>query len=111
MNVVNVHNVYNRTVVNNREASRVSFNGGRGGINARPTAAEMAANRDQHIAATGMQRQQEHFASTNRAQFASVNHGQPRVAASARPGDFTGRGSVATSNANRNSNFARIQQQ
>ncbi|MGA7622908.1 MAG: hypothetical protein WCA91_04955 [Candidatus Acidiferrales bacterium] len=105
VNVTNIHNVYNRTVVNDRtDVNRVSFNGGRGGIGARPSAAEMAANRDQHIAATGMQRQQEHFASTNRAQLASVNHGQPAVAASARPGEFSGRGAVAANGATRNSN-------
>ena len=46
INVTNIHNVYNKTVINNRETNRVSFNGGRGGINARPSAAEMAANRD-----------------------------------------------------------------
>ncbi|HEY4949903.1 MAG TPA: hypothetical protein VIH88_06185, partial [Candidatus Acidoferrales bacterium] len=102
-----VHNVYNRTVINNRDANRVSFNGGRGGVNARPTSAEMAANRDHHIGATGMQKQQEHFASTNRAQFASVNHGQPRTAATARSGQFSGRGATASNNANRGSNSTR----
>jgi len=103
----NVHNVYNRTVVNNRDANRVSYNGGRGGVNARPTAADMAANRDRHTGATGMQKQQEHFASTNRAQFASVNHGQPRTAATARSGEFSGRGATASNNFNRGSNSAR----
>ena len=52
----------------------------------------MAANRDHHIGATGMQRQQEHFAGANRAQFASVNHGRPATAATARPGEFFNRG-------------------
>ena len=66
INTTNIHNVYNRTAVNDRNVSRVSYNGGRGGLNARPTSAEMAANRDRHIGATGMQSQHEHFASTNR---------------------------------------------
>jgi hypothetical protein len=107
VDIHNVHNVYNRTVVNNREVNRVSYNGGRGGLSARPTEAEMAANRDPHIGATGMQKQQEHFASTNRAQFASVNHGQPGTAASARPGEFSNRGATASNNFNRGANAAR----
>ena len=107
MNVTNIHNTYNRTVINNNSANRVSFNGGRGGVNARPTPAEMAANRDQHIGATGMQSQQEHFASNNRAQFAAVNHGQPATAATARPGEFPSRGATASNNFNRGSNFVR----
>jgi YXWGXW repeat-containing protein len=96
VNITNIHNTYNRTVINNRNDSRVSFNGGRGGINARPTSGEMAANRDRHIGATGMQSQQEHVASTNRAQFASANHGRPAVAAAARPGEFSNRNAAAT---------------
>ena len=92
VDVHNVHNVYNRTVINNRDVNRVSFNGGRGGVNARPTSAEMAANRDHHIGATGMQRQQEHLAGTNRAQLASANHGRHATAATARPGEFSNRG-------------------
>src|SRR5579863_4654710 len=108
VDVHNVHNVYNRTVINNHDVNRVSFNGGRGGVNARPTAAEMAANRDSHIGATGMQRQQEHFASTNRAQLASVNHGRPATAATARPGEFSNRGGTLNANSsNRGSNSAR----
>jgi hypothetical protein len=107
VDIQNVHNVYNRTVINNRGANRVSFNGGRGGVNARPTSAEMAANRDHHIGATGMQTQHEHLAGINRAQLASVNHGQPRTAATARPGESSSRGARASNNSNRGSNFAR----
>src|ERR1700735_1336048 len=44
VNITNIHNTYNRSVSYNRE-NRVSYNGGRGGINARPTSGEMAANR------------------------------------------------------------------
>jgi hypothetical protein len=107
VNVTNVHNVYNRTVINNHtNVNRVSFNGGRGGVNARPTSAEMAANRDHHIGATSAQKQHEHAASTDRAQFASVNHGRPSVTATARPGEFSNHGTV-TANNNHNSNFAR----
>jgi len=50
-NVGTVHNVYSRRVrVSNM--SRVSFNGGVGGITARPTAAEMAAAHNRHVGPT-----------------------------------------------------------
>ncbi len=108
VDVHNVHSVYNRTVINNRDGDRVSFNGARGGVIARPTSAEMAANRDRHLGATGMQRQQEHFAGTNRAQFASANHGQPSTAATARPGEFSNHGgAMNANNSSRNSPFSR----
>jgi hypothetical protein len=37
VNVTVVHNVYNTTVINNTTINRVSFNGGNGGVSARPT--------------------------------------------------------------------------
>ena len=40
VNVVNVTNVYNRTVVNNVSTTRVSYNGGPGGLGARPAPGE-----------------------------------------------------------------------
>jgi hypothetical protein len=83
--------VVNTTVVNNH----VAFNGGEGGIQARPTPAEMSAENEHHIAATNEQVQHEHAASTNTAFRYSENHGQPAVAATARPGEFTGHGVVA----------------
>ena len=105
VSITNVHNVYNRTVINDhRDVNRVSFNGGRGGVNARPTATEMAANRDRHVGATSSQLRQQRTASSDRAQFASVNHGRPSVTATARPGEFSSRGAVTSS---RSSNFAR----
>ena len=42
-----------------------------------------------------MQAQHEHAASSNRAMLDSENHGRPMVAATARPGEFSGRGVVA----------------
>src|ERR1700751_1566378 len=91
VNITKIHNTYNTTVINNSNITRVSYNGGTGGINARATSVEMAANRDRHIAATSLQVQHEHTARANRAQFASVNNGRPAVAATARPGEFSGR--------------------
>ncbi len=91
---VNITNVYNKTVIVNPGASRVAFNGGAGGIAARPTPQEEAAMHEQHIPATAAQTQHEHTASTTRENLASVNHGAPAVAATARPGEFSGKGVV-----------------
>jgi hypothetical protein len=103
VNVTVVHNTYNRTVVNNNTTiNRTSFNGGSGGTTAQPTAGEQAAAREQHVQPTSAQTQHEHTASTNRAQLASVNHGQPTVAASAKPGVFSGKGVVAAKAVNSN---------
>jgi len=89
---VNITNVYNKTVIVNN--NRVAFNGGAGGLAARPTLQEQAAMREQHTPATAMQTQHEHTASVTRENFASVNHGAPTVAATSRPGEFAGRGVV-----------------
>lgn len=96
VNAAFIHNTYERTVVNNNTAvNRTAFNGGPGGIAARPTTPELAAERDRHVQPTALQTQHEHLASTNRAMFASVNHGQPTVAATAKPGVFKGPGVVS----------------
>jgi len=95
VDTVHITNVYvNRTVIVNNE-SHVTFNGGEGGVVARPTPAEEAAAREPHQAPLAAQMQQEHAASQNRAMFASENHGAPAVAATTRPGEFSGRGVVA----------------
>ena len=95
VDTVHVTNVYvNRTVVVNNE-SHVAFNGGTGGVAARPTAAEEAAAREPHQAALSTQTQHEHAAAQNKAMFASANHGAPAVAATARPGEFSGHNVVA----------------
>lgn len=104
VNVTVIHNTYNRTVINNNTTiNRVSFNGGNGGTTARATGEEMKAEREHHVTATQEQMRHEHAASTNREQFASVNHGRPAVAASAKPAEFHGHGVVAAraENANR----------
>src|SRR6266851_664466 len=118
INITNIHNTYKTTVINNNtNISRVSFNGGTGGINASARTVELAANRERHIASTSLQVQHEHIASANRAQFASANNGRPAVAATARPAVFS-RGVVAATaagsrttniaaNTNRPPNFAR----
>jgi hypothetical protein len=82
-----VTNVYERnvTVVNR---GNVSFNGGQGGINARPRPEELSAEREHHFEPTGEQSQHETFASQNHAQFASFNHGHPGVVAAGTTSEF-----------------------
>ena len=92
---VTITNVYSQTVIVNNSATRVSFNGGAGGTTAKPTPQELTAAHEQHVAATPAQVQHQHTASTNKALFASQNHGQPAIAATAKSGEFTGKGVVA----------------
>jgi hypothetical protein len=92
VNVTVVHNTYNQTVVNNNvTVNRISYNGGSGGIAARPSPAEQAAVREQHIAPTTEQTQHEHVSGSNRALLVSANHGQPPIAATPKAGVFSGR--------------------
>ena len=79
-----VHNVYNYSVPNNR-GNRVSYNGGPGGINARPTPQELAVVHDPRTPPVAAQVQHAREASTNRAQFASASGGQPAALVAARP--------------------------
>ncbi len=94
-NVTSIHvtNVYNKTVIVNN--NHVAFNGGEGGIQAHATPAEEAAAHERHIEATPEQAKHETAAASNRQLLASVNHGRPAIAATARPGEFSGRGVVA----------------
>jgi len=92
VNVHVIHNVYEKTVVVHE--SHVSFNGGHGGINARPTATQERFAHEHHTAPTDVQEQHVTEARSDRNQFASVNHGRPAVEATARPGEFKGPGVV-----------------
>ncbi len=86
VNTTVIHNTYvDRTVIRNTTVNRVSYNGGRGGIEARPTAAQEAAARQKRYGPITTQRQQATFARQDKANFASVNHGAPAHAALARP--------------------------
>ncbi len=99
-NISNTHitNVYNRTVVNNTSVNNVSYNGGHGGIVAQATPQEQAA-RAQRIPPTPVQVAHQEAASSNHALLASVNQGRPPIAATPRPGEFSGPGVVPARNA------------
>jgi hypothetical protein len=89
VNITNIHNTYNTTVINNTTVNHVSYNGGAGGIAARPTPAEETATHEQHREPTALQAQHVQAASTNHALLASVNQGRPAIAATAKPGEFS----------------------
>jgi hypothetical protein len=78
-----IHNVYNTKV--NETANRVGYNGGAGGINARPTPEEEAAAKGRHIQAVPAQTQHAWAAHNDPKQRYSANHGAPPVTATARP--------------------------
>jgi hypothetical protein len=84
VNTTIVRNVYSHNVriVNN---TRVSYNGGHGGLAARPLAAERVAAQERHTGPLPEQVSHMRQASTNRAQFASVNHGRPATLVAAHP--------------------------
>ncbi len=95
VNVTNIRNVYNNTtVINNTNISRVSYNGGNGGINARPTPQQEAAARERHIAPVAAQTQQVQAARADSQLRASVNLGKPPVAATPMPGALHDRAAV-----------------
>jgi hypothetical protein len=94
VNVTNIHNTYAQTIINNTTLTRVSFNGGTGGVAARPTAAEQAATRAPHQPATGVQLQYRQAAMASPALSGSVNHGKPVIAATTKPAELNGRGVV-----------------
>ncbi len=91
----NFHNVYNERVENNTE-NRVSFNGGKGGLETRPTSQQESAAKQRHIPAVAAQTQHAQAARVNPDQRAGVNHGNPAIAATAKPGDFSAHGAAAT---------------
>lgn len=75
---VHITHVYN-TTVNNVSVNRTSFNGGRGGINARPNAQEMAFARESHMPAVAAQTRQSTVASRDPSMRASFNRGAPAI--------------------------------
>src|SRR5690242_8251585 len=94
INSTQITNVYNRTVINNVNVTHVSFNGGAGGVTARPTAAQLSAEHERHLGLTPLQRQQQQLAHANTSLRAAVNNGRPGIAATPRAGEFSGHGVI-----------------
>jgi hypothetical protein len=82
-----IHNVYSRNVGRGYTSTRASFNGPRG-VNARPTAAELSAAHQSHVAMTSAQVQHQREARTT---VASTNHSRPDVATNGRANELSHR--------------------
>jgi hypothetical protein len=82
-----IHNTYNTTVTNVSE-SHVSYNGGAGGVEARPTPQQESYANEEHVGPEAAQTQHMQAALNNPELRASVNQGKPPIAATAKPGDF-----------------------
>ena len=97
VNTTIIHNTYiDRTVVvNNTTVNRVSYNGGTGGITARPTPEQERVAQERHIppveASSNIFRQRGQI----RRCALHRTKGRPSIAATSRPGEFSGRGVVA----------------
>jgi hypothetical protein len=87
VNTTVIHNTYvNKTVINNNvTVNRTSFNGA-GGVEARPTAQEQAAEHESHVQPTSEQMTHEHSAGMEKSNFASQNHGKPATPAYSKVG-------------------------
>jgi hypothetical protein len=94
VDVTIIHNVYNSSVSNRYTENHISYNGGEGGISARPTPQEEAAARQRHVPPVPAQTQHVQQARSNPQQRASMNRGKPEIAATPRPGEYNGRGVV-----------------
>ncbi len=71
-------NTYNRAVASDRTVNRISFNGGRGGVNARPTHAEQAAAHEGHVEPTLFQTHHVNTARYSKNLLAASSDGRPR---------------------------------
>jgi hypothetical protein len=88
-------NVYYHPVGYHSNYRHVSFNGGPGGVRARASHEQMAAEHEHHFAFTSGQQRQERMAFADHSLRADYNHGRPPVAATVRPAMFHGNGAFA----------------
>ncbi len=86
VNTTIIHNTYNTRV--DVSDNHVSYNGGEGGIDRRPTAQQESYANEHHVGRIPAQEQHIQEARNNPDLRASENHGRPAIAATARPGDF-----------------------
>ena len=99
VDVTVIHNVYNTRVVV-RNDTHVSYNG-HGGIDARATREEEAAEHERHVGPVAAQTEHIDAARRDPQQRFSANHGRPSVVATARPGEFKGGGEARPGEAGR----------
>ena len=86
-----IRNVYEEKVTEKR-MTNISYNGGKGGVDAKPTTEDKAFAKEKHFAPTTQQRQHVDAASKDTSLFEKSNHGAPAIGATARPGELKGPG-------------------
>lgn len=94
VDVTIIHNVYKAPAATNITVTRVSYNGGEGGVNARPTPEELAVAHERHLPPVQAQTQHVQAARANPQLRASANLGKPPIAATPKPGAFRDRAAV-----------------
>jgi len=87
VNTTIIHNTYNTRVTVVSE-NHVSYNGGTGGVEARPTPQQESFANERHTGPVAAQTQHVQAARGNPELRASANQGKPPIAATARAGDF-----------------------
>jgi hypothetical protein len=88
---VRITTVFTRPIIHN-SITRVSFNGGAGGVAARPTPEELKAAKEPHVGRTPAQLEHMKTAKATPALRASVNKGKPPIAATSKPAELKGPG-------------------
>ena len=86
VNTTIIHNTYNTTVTN-ITVNHISYNGGTGGVVARPTPQQESFANEHHVGPVAAQTQHVQAARNNPELRASANHGVPPIAATAKPAD------------------------
>jgi hypothetical protein len=84
VNITVIRNYY-AAPVPRVQVTRISFNGGPGGVEVRPTRQELAVSRDPRLAPVPAQVEHARQAVGNRAQFAGAGNQRPAALAAARP--------------------------
>jgi len=91
IDVRRIRRVYDRRI-DVRDESGISYNGGRGGIDARPRREDLAARRYRRMGPISSQMRQERMARQTPGMRWSQNRGRPDIAATPRPEMFRDRG-------------------
>ena len=87
VNTTIIHNTYNTTVTNVTE-THVSYNGGTGGVEVRPTSQQESYANQHHVGPVASQAQHVQEARKNPPLRAAANQGKPPIAATVKPADF-----------------------
>jgi hypothetical protein len=90
-----VAHVYRHAIPGGGAPGRASFNGGHGGVQVRPTVAQLSAEHERHVMPIGAQRQLADSAHHDQALRADYNHGHPGIAVTPRPEAFARPGGEA----------------